>query len=540
MFDIHKLELTNFKSFSGTFALEFPKEPGIYYLTGRNKDNPRLGANGVGKSTLLDAVYWCLYGRTTRGLKAGDVVNWDEKGCGVTVWLTVGDQHLEVQRSQNPNSLTLNGTTVDQTTLETALRLSPQAFSYSVQMPQFGEPFFSLAPAAKMQLFSDIMGLEYWLDKSREAATLAAEILNQRRQEEVALARSQGQLSQIEADITGASGRHKNYVEQQTTLIKGLQGNLKTATTRLDQAKKALTQTQNLLEACATRLVAFDKKLNQADSFCKECRQPLPSPEADKVLADIRAVEQNQRDFERECSHHERAHNMASSEVAALKKQIETEQARKNPYADMITEKEMKATICKNQIAQAELALKQLDEDHAAVSFWVGGFKRIRLMLVEQTLRSLEIEVNNNLASVGLLDWRVEFDVERENKSGGVTKGFVVMVYPPGRDKPVRLEAWSGGELQRLAMAGDLGLANLIMERAGLINSIEFYDELSTHLSDEGVQDVLETLHTRAHTLQRRIWVVDHRVLEYDGFNATLTVAKDAKSSQLIWGAPAA
>ncbi len=183
--------------------------------------------------------------------------------------------------------------------------------------------------------------------------------------------------------------------------------------------------------------------------------------------------------------------------------------------------------------ATAKASIAQLNEEHSAVSFWVGGFKRVRLFIVETTLRQLEVEVNNSLADLGLTDWRIEFDVERENKSGSITKGFVVFVYAPGHAEPVRWESWSGGETQRLRLAGALGLANLIMEQAGLVSQVEFYDEFSTHMSEEGIQDTLQTLHDRAHSLGRQIWVIDHNSLDFGGFSGTLTIIKDTEGSHL-------
>jgi DNA repair exonuclease SbcCD ATPase subunit len=187
----------------------------------------------------------------------------------------------------------------------------------------------------------------------------------------------------------------------------------------------------------------------------------------------------------------------------------------------------------KGQLTALNAKIDTLNEEHAAVSYWVGGFKRLRLFIVEETLRQLEIEVNNNLSSLGLTDWQVEFDVERENKSGGVTKGFVVFVRAPGHTEPVKFEAWSGGEIQRLRLAGDLGLANLIMERAGLVNTVEWFDEPSQHLSPTGVLDLAETLAQRAEDQGKRVFMVEHRALDFGGFAGVITAVKDEGGSRL-------
>ena len=48
---------------------------GMVLITGENKDNPDFDNNGAGKSSIIEALSYVLYGRTIRGLKGDDVVN---------------------------------------------------------------------------------------------------------------------------------------------------------------------------------------------------------------------------------------------------------------------------------------------------------------------------------------------------------------------------------------------------------------------------------------------------------------------------------
>jgi DNA repair exonuclease SbcCD ATPase subunit len=130
--------------------------------------------------------------------------------------------------------------------------------------------------------------------------------------------------------------------------------------------------------------------------------------------------------------------------------------------------------------------------------------------------------------------WQVTFDIERENKSGGVTKGFTTFVKSPGITEQVRWENWSGGETQRLQLAGDLGLANLIMQQLGLTNTIEFWDEPSTHLSPEGLADLATLLNERALSEGKRIWIVDHTAMtNFGDFKGVITARKINNVSNL-------
>jgi DNA repair exonuclease SbcCD ATPase subunit len=223
----------------------------------------------------------------------------------------------------------------------------------------------------------------------------------------------------------------------------------------------------------------------------------------------------------------------STKEINKLKKRLQEKLNETNPYTERVKERQIKKDNLNNKLLLSKDSLQKLNAEHTATSYWVQGFKRVRLFIIEETLRALELEVNNALASLGLVDWQVEFDVERENKSGGVTKGFVVFIRCPSNPEPVRWESWSGGETQRLQLAGDFGLANLIMLQAGLTNTIEFYDEPSNHLSDEGLVDLAETLHQRASEDGKRIILVDHRMPDFGDFAGVITVTKDEEGSTI-------
>jgi DNA repair exonuclease SbcCD ATPase subunit len=522
MFDIAQVELENFRSYRGPHKFEIPVDPGLYLITGKNEVEPRLGPNGVGKSTLLDAIYWCLYGKTTRGLKAGDVIAWGQTQCSVTVYLTVSDKAIKITRTQSPNSLTLDDTAVTQETIQKHLRLGPEAFTYAVLLPQFGESFFDLLPSAKLTLFSQIMELDYWLEKSDEAQTLAAEIDGARNQNNNIISRLRGQLEVEARDIYDYTKLKVEFAATQAALVAEQKQKL---TEVLKESKAA----NEVIQFNAKALMNIEDKLAKLKgrlTKCPKCGQPIADLELDGLLG-------NKDDFERQAMRAAQDRATCAVQEKNIRRTIEAETNRSNPYAEQLKQKQASHAACEKRIGSLNRENEGLDEDHAAVSYWINGFKRIRLFIVEQALRQLEIEVNNNMSSLGLTDWRVEFDVERENKSGGVTKGFVVFVYAPGHSEPVRLEAWSGGETQRLRLAGSLGLANLIMEQAGLRNTIEFYDEPSRHLSQEGLLDVAETLHQRALLGHKRIFLVDHATIDFGDFANVFFIVKTPAGSRL-------
>lgn len=80
---IQSIYLNNFLSYEKA-SFEGLDEAGLILIEGRNLDEG--GSNGAGKSSPWDAVSWCLFGQTMRGLKGDQVINRaHKKGCVVKV-----------------------------------------------------------------------------------------------------------------------------------------------------------------------------------------------------------------------------------------------------------------------------------------------------------------------------------------------------------------------------------------------------------------------------------------------------------------------
>lgn len=170
----------------------------------------------------------------------------------------------------------------------------------------------------------------------------------------------------------------------------------------------------------------------------------------------------------------------------------------------------------------------------AKAARWTGLFKEVRLWVIEEALHHLAIEVNNSLAQLGLEGWEITFDVERETKSGSVSRGFTVNITSPDSGKPVRWEVWCGGETQRLRIAGAIGLSTLIRNRLGINVNFEVWDEPTAHISDTGIDDLMNFFSLRAKSERRGIWMVDHHSLDHGGIDETFVVVRDDRGSRIL------
>lgn len=616
MFDIKKIEMTNFKSYRGAHKFEFPQQTGLYYLTGENQRDPRLEANGAGKSTLLDAIYWCLYGTTTRGLRAGEIISRGEQSATVAVMLRIGNDVLKVTRKQSPNSLTVSeggeATHIEEKALQRRLRLGPEAFTYSVMFPQFGRAFFDLSPTEKLALFSEISELDIWLKMSERAdarATAIAVEINTFAQEK---ADASSSIETIQSEVEALEGKAAAFKEEQTTAYSALlmrRGNAQTALSKdkdeavfeekqlvrahadvkdakadaesatayknkIAQAKQELLYTRKVLGEKVAELNAEKKSFQTLGPRCITCHQKISDKHADDVLAAITAqiiaattaitetdeiirrktvgmtnASTNEAGYTEgllglisiERSHQQRLTHLRADirghegRLIEIEAQLGTEKKRENPYLSIIDDKERALSTWTKKLKVATVNHRSASEDHAATVYWVTGFKRVRLFIIEELLNGLELEVNKCLEGLGLTGWEVQFAVEKENKTGGISKGFHTFITDPSGAAKVKWESWSGGETQRLRLAGNLGLANLIMLKAGLTGAIEFYDEPSQHLSTAGMIDLAEVLRERAEAMGKKVWIADHTAVNTFGeFTGVIHAIKDKDGTSRI------
>lgn len=158
---------------------------GLVLIEGINNDADGATSNGSGKSSLLEALCYVLYGITKRGLKGDDVINNKvKKGCRVALKFMQNGTTYRVIRARKDDELgtglflsvmseksgdwedLTKGTVKDtQALLEEIIKISPLTF---MKMVFFGQddvkPFASLTDAELKQVFDQALGLTRFSD----------------------------------------------------------------------------------------------------------------------------------------------------------------------------------------------------------------------------------------------------------------------------------------------------------------------------------------------------------------------------------------
>jgi len=139
----------------------------------QNSTNLIVGTNGAGKSTILDALTFSLFGRPFRKINKPQLINTvNEKDCIVEVEFTIGTAEWKVVRGIKPNIFEIhrNGEVLDQASAsvdqqkwleQTVLKMNYKSFTQIVILGSSTfVPFMQLPAAHRREVIEDLLDIK--------------------------------------------------------------------------------------------------------------------------------------------------------------------------------------------------------------------------------------------------------------------------------------------------------------------------------------------------------------------------------------------
>jgi DNA repair exonuclease SbcCD ATPase subunit len=606
------LELEAFRNFTKTTSVSLGAlPPGLYAVRGLNRDNPRLGPNGCGKSTLFsDAPTWCLYGRTTEGLRTTDLKSWTAgKAARVKASFIIGKDEHVIQRGPRASDLAVDGKIVGQAEVDALIGMPEAAWGQAIVWGQGRPLFFDLAPRDKMALLSDASGLERWERRAEAAGDRARRMEAARDQAGGRLAGLEIARKRAQDAVLGARARAEEWGAERATRLGELASTAAAGRARARNlegrrgeaamaADRAGLDARQLREAMITRRAARDalaqsardggralegareelaEVVTQLQSFaesgeCPTCGQPVRKADADKHIkalearraklrgsisdlkksavtetreaasasdeleADekrLRELEHAEGQAESEQRSLDRALAVAQAEASAAERGVAEAEAEENPHREAAQAARREEASLRAEIKECEARVVKLGAAVERAQFWAKGFREIRLGIIDEVLDDLRETTAAVLEDLGLGEWSVDYATERETKSGSVQRALTVTLRSPTAPEGVRWEVYSGGERQRLRLAGALALSEVLLAHSGAQIDFRVLDEPTRGLSSEGVRDLTEMLATYAAEAKVRLFLIDHMVVESTAFAGIITIIAERGGARI-------
>ncbi|AID17398.1 recombination exonuclease [Listeria phage LMTA-148] len=243
MFTFKKVKIKNFLSIKD-MELNLDKQ-GLVLIEGKNKTNEAFKSNGAGKTSMIDAITYAIFGKTVGGLKSDSVVNNKEKkNTAVILDFEVDKNKYRIERYrkdkkegnivklyQGKNNITKS--TVDNTDKE-ILSLFGIDFNTYVNAIMYGQgdmPIFSQATdKGKKEILERITSIDIY----QKAQEIAKEKVKEKQAEQQEI---ENELVKYDYELVAIDNleeqEKENYKAVQQT-IEGIQATLSVASTELE------------------------------------------------------------------------------------------------------------------------------------------------------------------------------------------------------------------------------------------------------------------------------------------------------------------
>jgi exonuclease SbcC len=358
------------------------------------------GDNGHGKSALLDAITWALWGRS-RSRSVDELIHSGATDMEVEFEFALDEHQYRVIRKRQRRGrggysdlqfailadegyrpLTERSVTETERAIERTLRMSYETFTNSSFIQQGrADSFTTNSPSERKRILAEILELGYYDElegrarerfKTREAQLLDERRLAQDWEAEIArrptyqveLDRLRGELGTLEAHVTD--------LEQQLTLARE-------RVAQLDALQHQLDDTRARLERFTAERARVSSGLSERQALRKEVQAVLTrasdieqaAHELDRVRRDLEATTQTQQAF----LPLERAREAAIRTLAAEQARLEGEVAQREKRLGELRLASAQLPMLQVQLRRAQTeasSLAQVEAQHAQLQKVVG------------------------------------------------------------------------------------------------------------------------------------------------------------------------
>ena len=538
-----------------------------------------VGDNGAGKSTMLDALSFGLFGKSHRKISKAQLVNSvNQKGTLVEVLFSVNGINYKIVRGIKPNVFEIwaNDNMINQNShakeyqqiLErNILKLTHKSFHQIVVLGSSSfVPFMQLGSGARREVIEDLLDINMFSKMNallkEKMSILKEDIKDNSHEIEVVKTKINSQKKYLR-DLSALNTAHRKEKESEITVllaeITELQDfnteNMSTATTRQQDLSKKLekvtTSREKLLNYQSSfkseiKSVVKQAKFFEDNAICPTCDQDIDEDLRDtkKTDAQKRAKELNDVMTESHKALHEfetqlKELNTELAEVTELQNTVNNNNqtiTRINRNIDRIRNEIESMAENTGDLAEANDDLMRLNKEldtkqdqkyklHENYSYQQVSSELLRDTGIKTKIIKQYLPVINQLTNqyLQILDFFVHFDLD---------ESFNETIRSRFRDN-FSYDSFSEGEKQRI----DLSLLFTWRQIAKMKNSVAtnllILDEtFDSSLDDDGVDNLMKIIHTLGE--ETNVFVISHKAeLEDSAFQRRIEFVKEKNFSKI-------
>jgi len=543
----------------------------------KTKSTLIVGHNGSGKSTMLDAISFALFGRPHRNINKPQLINSiNQKGCVVEVDFTIGQSQFKVIRGIKPGIFEIwkNGTMINQSSHakeyqkileQNILKLNHKSFHQVVVLGSSSFiPFMQLSSGNRRDVIEDLLDINVFSkmnvilkekintlkdklkDNNYKIDIQNTKIDTQKKYIRDITALTEENKREYESRILQAQERINELQAENSELSLGLEESIRESEeglSTLSNKRQALMlrgqDRQSNLANVRKRIEFFEK-----NESCPVCDQGISDShkhailesaqqEADSIQSECREIGTEGTSVEEKISetgnvlralrHKVSELGENNVQIAGLQNQIQEYQSsiEKDVSADLNKAKDdlESLTTEKNDLFEQKLHMSE-DLNYDIVISEMLKDTGIKTKIIKQYLPAINKLVNQYLQ---VLDFFVHFNLD---------ESFQETIRSRHRDE-FTYDSFSEGEKQRIDLALLFTWRQIAKMKNSVATNLLILDEtFDSSLDHDGVDNLLKILYTLDN--DTNIFVISHKGEILDGkFNSKIEFKKEKNFSKM-------
>jgi DNA repair exonuclease SbcCD ATPase subunit len=558
LIQIKNLTVRNFMSVgAATQGIDFDRSD-LTLVLGENLDLGGDGSrNGTGKTTIINALSYALYGQALSNIRKDNLVNkTNGKNMLVSLDFSVNGQEYRIERGRKPNVLKfyINNeaqTATDeaqgdsretQDAIERVMNMSHDMFKHVLALNTYTEPFLSLKANDQRTIIEQLLGITLLSERADAIKELNRQTKDAIQTEEFRIRAVQEANKRIEEQIESLRKRQRLWtakrdedvakLEQAIQDLEHIDIDAEVQAHRDLEAfhdkKKAIDDANRYIRQIAADDARLQKILDKLkkeiealdDHKCHSCGQDLHDDKQDELKRDKQSLVQEtalqllSNDTQRQghldtiaeigdlgtaptvfYDTLEQALNHRNT-VETLRKDLTARQADVDPYEEQISDMQGQALQVVTYDTLNELTRVQ-DHQDFLLKLLTSKDSFVRKKIIDQNLSYLNARLTHYLDRIGL-----PHTVKFQND-------LTVSIEELGRE--LDFDNLSRGERNRLILSMSWAFRDVWESLYSPINLL-FIDELIDNgLDTQGVENALALLKKMSRERHKSIWLVSHR-----------------------------